>query len=186
MTCIVALKHNNKIYMGADSLGSNGSTMSKAVRLDEKVFVKDDMLFGFTTSFRMGQILRYVMTAPERPEGITDMAYLVAYWIPALIACFEDNGFRGYKEDDDEKSKVGGEFLLGYRGTLYHIEGDFQVGIPADQFSAAGCGQDLALGAVYAAKNAGVKAPEKIITMALEASEHFSAGCQGPFHILSI
>lgn len=186
MTCIVAIKHNKKIYMGGDSLGSN-SAMSKVVRNDPKVFINDEMIFGFTASFRMGQILEYVMEAPTRPEGISDMKYLIAYWIPELIATFSDHGFRGERglEDHDE-TRTGGDFLLGYRGTLYHIHSDFQVGIPADQYDAAGCGEDLAMGAIFTAKKTGIKDPEAILTVALEAAEKFSAGVQRPFVILSI
>lgn len=187
MTCIVALKHNKKIYMGGDSLGSSSSTMSKTVRLDEKVFIKDEMILGFTSSFRMGQILRYVMKSPERPEGISDMEYLVAHWIPELIEVFDNNGFRGTKDPDDHDStKTGGNFLLGYRGVLYNIESDFQVGIPAEQYDAIGCGEDLARGSVFTSKRNGLKDPTSIITIALEASEKYSAGVQRPFHILSL
>jgi ATP-dependent protease HslVU (ClpYQ) peptidase subunit len=186
MTCIVALKHNKKIYMAGDSLGSN-SSMTKVVRLDEKVFIVGDMLFGFTTSYRMGQILQYVMEPPERPEGITDMKYLVGHWIPALIETFNDSGYRGNKDEDDhDETRRGGDFLLGYRGVLYTIESDFQVGIPSEQYAATGCGQDLALGAVCAAKKAGIKDPEAILTIALEAAEKHSAGVQRPFTIMSI
>lgn len=186
MTCIVALKHNNKIYMGGDSLGSAGYT--KVVRSDTKVFIAGDMIFGFCGSYRMGQILQYVMAHPERPEGISDMAYLVAHWIPAVIETFAESGFRGDKDIhyDHDETRKGGTFLLGYRGTVYQIEDDFQVGIPTDQYDAVGCGSDLALGAIFAAKKAGVKDPTKIVTVALEAAEKFSGGVQRPFVLLSI
>lgn len=186
MTCIVATKHNNKIYMGGDSLGSDTS-FAKTVRKDVKVFINGDMLLGFTSSFRMGQILQYVMSHPERPEGISDMKYLVAYWIPALIECFEHSGYRGEKGlDDHDETRTGGVFLLGYRGTLYQIDSDFQVGIPAEQYAAIGCGQDLAMGAIFTAKKLGIKEPDKILTVALEAAEKYSGGVQRPFLLLSI
>lgn len=186
MTCIVALKHNGKIYMGGDSLGSDTS-FSKTVRKDEKVFVNGEMLMGFMNSFRMGQILQYVMEAPERPEGISDMKYLVAHWIPELMETFNESGYRGDQSaEDHDETRIGGTFLLGYRGVLYQIESDFQVGIPADQYAAIGCGQDLALGAMHAAMKAGIKEPNKIITMALEAAEKFSGGVQRPFVIRSL
>lgn len=186
MTCIVAVKHNKKIYMGGDSLGSD-DTFSKTVRNDEKVFINGEMIFGFTSSFRMGQILQYVMEPPERPEAISDMKYLVAHWIPVLIETFHDQGYHGEKAvDDHDETRTGGVFLLGYRGTVYHIDSDFQVGIPAEQYAAAGCGSDLALGAIYTAKKSGLKDPEQIITVALEAAEKFSGGVQRPFNILSI
>lgn len=186
MTCIVAVKHNNKIHMAGDSLGSNTS-FQKTVRKDPKVFINGEMLLGFTSSFRMGQILQYVMDAPERPEGISDMKYLVAHWIPALIQTFDEQGFRGSKDEGEhDENRSGGTFLLGYRGTLYVIEEDFQVGIPADQYAAVGCGDDLALGGMYAARKAGVKDPIKILTLGLEAAEKFSGGVQRPFVFESI
>lgn len=185
MTCIVGLKHNKKIYIGGDSLGSD-SSFSKTVRLDKKVFTVGEMSFGFTTSFRMGQILEYVLDAPERPEGISDMKYLVAHWVPAVIECFGEHGYKGTRDTEDHADEaVGGNFLLGYRGVLYEVDNDFQIGIPADQYSAVGCGSDLALGALYAAKKAGVKAPEELIITALEAAEKHSGGVQRPFNIVS-
>lgn len=186
MTCIVGVKHNKKIYIGGDSLGSN-SSFQKVVRSDPKVFTKGEMVFGFTSSFRMGQILEYIMVAPDRPEGISDMQYLIVHWIPSLIETFNDAGYRGTKDaDDHDETRSGGTFLLGYRGVLYEVQDDFQVGIPADQYAAVGCGDDLALGALFAAKKSGTKEPEQLVTIALEAAEKFSGGVQRPFVIVSI
>lgn len=57
MTCIIGYndKENEKIYMIGDSAGV--SNLDVTVRSDKKVFFNGDFLFGFTTSFRMGQIL---------------------------------------------------------------------------------------------------------------------------------
>lgn len=55
MTCIVGLVENNKVYIGGDSAGVAGLSLMK--RADEKVFKKDEFIFGFTSSFRMGQLI---------------------------------------------------------------------------------------------------------------------------------
>lgn len=184
MTCIVGLKHKDKIYIGGDSLGSN-SDLQKTVRADAKVFIKHDMIFGFTSSFRMGQILRYAFDIPQRAEGVEDMEYLVRTFIPAVIECFETNGFT--PKEDEDSSAVGGVFLLGYKGQLYQIETDFQVGIPTLDYDACGCGDDLALGSMYTSEQLDKKlTPEKRITMALEAASAHSAGVAGPYVIMSI
>jgi len=183
MTCIVALIDKNKVYMGADSLGSN-SSMQRTVRKDEKVFIKDEMLFGFTGSFRMGQIIRYSLDIPPRQEGLTDMEYLVKHFITALIDCYEDAGFLQKPEGEEV---VGGQFLLGYRGNLYDIQEDFQVGIPSLDYEACGCGEDLARGAMFALQLTDKKlTPEKKITIALDAATEHSAGVGKPYNILSI
>ena len=57
MTCVVGLIEDNTIYLGADSLGSNGH--SKSEYRFPKVFQNGDFLIGYTSSFRMGQMLQY-------------------------------------------------------------------------------------------------------------------------------
>jgi len=63
MTCIVGLVENGKVYIGGDSAGVAGLDIT--TRKDEKVFQKENMIFGFTSSFRMGQILRYSFKNPR-------------------------------------------------------------------------------------------------------------------------
>ena len=62
MTCIVGLVHEGVVYIGGDSAGVAG--LSLTVRADEKVFQNGEFLMGFTTSFRMGQLLRYSLKPP--------------------------------------------------------------------------------------------------------------------------
>jgi len=184
MTCIVGLKHNDKIYIGGDSLGSN-TNFQKTVRVDEKVFVKDEMIFGFTSSFRMGQIIRYAFDIPARMEGVEDMEYLVRTFIPSLIECYKEHGF--LPKDDEDHSVLGGIFLLGYKSQLYQIDTDFQVGIPSLDYDACGCGDDLALGSMFTSERLDKKlTPDKRITMALEAASAHSAGVSAPFVIKSV
>jgi hypothetical protein len=185
MTCIAAVVHDGAVWMGGDSAGVAGWSLS--VRADEKVFVKGDFIFGFTTSFRMGDLIRYSFSPPEQlPSETDDRGYLVTRWMDALRKCFEAGGYK-YLKDGRE---FGGQFLVGYRGRLYNIDNDFQVGLSAEAYDAVGCGQDLALGALYAetarAQWGGeLLDPDDAILTALEAAEQHSAGVRGPFTILS-
>lgn len=179
MTCIVGLKDNGKVYLGGDSLGSN--TYNKTVRADQKIFIKNDMIFGFTSSYRMGQILRYSFVPPKRLlEDDDDMKYLVDKFIPTLIHCYDDRGFLTKREN----VAIGGTFLLGYKNRLFKIEGDFQVGESDSDFSACGCGEDFALGSLYSTKN--MTDVNARINVALNAAAEFSPGVGGPSLILSI
>ena len=50
LTCVIAYKDNDKVYIGADSLSSSQQTMERIPRRDRKVFrLKDreDILIGF-------------------------------------------------------------------------------------------------------------------------------------------
>ena len=75
MTCIVGLVHEGVVYIGGDSAGV--ARLSLTVRADEKVFRNSDFLMGFTTSFRMGQLLRYSLKPPRRHPADDINQYMV-------------------------------------------------------------------------------------------------------------
>lgn len=181
MTCVVGMVTDGIVYIGADSLGIGG--YSKTVRGDSKVFVNGEFLMGFTSSYRMGQLLRYVFTPPARSKDVEDdMEYLVAHFIPALIDTYKKGQYLTKKDD----SAVGGNFLLGYRGALYNVESDFQVGIPTLKYDSVGCGADLALGAMHVLHDMRDLTPETKIKTALQAASVHSAGVGGHFEVLYI
>ncbi len=174
MTCIVGLIDDGRIYMGGDSAGVSNTSLS--IRADHKVFIKDDFIMGFTTSFRMGQLLQYKLRIPNHPKAFDTFEYMVSSFVEAVRKCLKDGGF-AEKKDEQEKA---GTFLVGYQGRLFHIHSDYQVGETLLPFAATGCGEDLALGALFA--NAHLKPKERIL-QALEAGEQFSTGIRRPFLI---
>lgn len=174
MTCIAAFVQDGSVWMGADSAGVGGYDLT--VRADQKIFRNGDMLFGFTSSFRMGQLLRHALTVPDHDPRIDVEKYLSTTFIDAVRACLKE---RGWASKSNERES-GGTFLIGYRGRLFQVEDDYQVGIAIDGFDACGCGGQIAKGALYASTH--LKAAERIET-ALKAAERFSAGVRGPFHI---
>lgn len=158
--------------MGGDSAGVSGLALT--VRADEKVFASGEFIMGFTGSFRMGQLLRYSLAVAGKPEAMDDIEYMSTWFIDSVRACLKKGGYsRTY---DGQES--GGVFLVGYRGRLYVVYSDYQVGRPADGYSAVGCGEDIALGALYATRH---QAPAERIETALDAAERFSGGVRGPF-----
>ena len=63
MTCIVAIKHDNEIWMGGDSAAFRDDERTN--RADEKVFKNGDFLLGYSGSFRVGQLIRYAFNPPK-------------------------------------------------------------------------------------------------------------------------
>lgn len=176
MTCIVGIAENGHVYIGGDSAGVAGLDLT--VRSDEKVFKNDEFLFGFTSSFRMGQLLRFAFSPPARAEKTDDYRFLVTSLIDAVRSCLKTGGFATTKDGGE----CGGKFLLGYRGKLYCVESDYQVGQALDGFASCGCGDQIANGSLYSTVG---KPPLERIETALKAAERFSAGVRGPFTILS-
>ena len=180
MTCIVGLVDSSGgVYMGADSAGVEGDVMH--IRFDRKVFTRGEMIFGFTESFRMGQLLQYKLNVPSHPKGISDHEYLVTHFVSAVTRCFRSCGFLKSKDTQNEV----GTFLLGYRMNLYRVSSDFDVGIRSDGFDAVGQGHQVALGSLFSTHKL-IEEPERRIQLALEASVHFNTGVRPPFKILSI
>ena len=175
MTCIVGLVHEGVVYIGGDSAGVAG--LSLTVRADEKVFQNGEFLMGFTTSFRMGQLLRYSLKPPRRYPDDDINQYMVVDFINAVRECLKSGGWASKNEETER----GGTFLVGYSGYLFTIEGDYQVGQLEDGFAAVGCGDDIALGALFATQG---QEPRSRVLTALRSAERFSAGVRGPFHIL--
>ena len=174
MTCIIGMAHKGKVHIGADSAGVAGYSLQ--IRADEKVFRNGPFLMGFTTSFRMGQLLRYDFAPPEHPAGMDDMKFMVSRFIKATRDCFRDGGFLSKEKDREE----GGSFLVGYRGTLYEIDSDYQVGRMADSVASVGCGSAIALGAMYATPGL---PPRKRIENALRITSSLNIGVHPPFLI---
>jgi ATP-dependent protease HslVU (ClpYQ) peptidase subunit len=183
MTCIVSIKEGNKTYIGGDSAAVAG--LSVSVRNDSKVFRNKQMLIGFAGSFRMGQIVRFAFKPPKYEKEKDIYEYMCVDVMKSLQKAFEKNGFNG--ENKKSEKETAGQMLIAYKGQLYEIDVDYQVGIPAEKYSSIGCGSDLALGALYAldAANSDLT-PEQKITIALDAACKFNGGVLPPYNIMSI
>ena len=178
MTAIAGFTNGTTVWIGGDAAGSNGHDIE--CRSDPKVFKNGEMVMGFTTSFRMGQILQYQLTPPTPYEGENGMTYMVKRFIPAVKQALRHHGFETCSEGRDR----GGTFLVGYRGVLYEIQSDYQVARCLEPYHACGSGHALIRGAFYALDGRKMT-PEARITVALEAAEKFSAGVRAPFTIIS-
>lgn len=178
MTCIAAVAHDGKVYMGGDSAGVGGYDLT--VRADAKVFRNGPFVFGFTTSFRMGQLLRHALTAP-RPEGDLER-FMCTTFVDAVRECLKAGGYASTHHDTES----GGTFLVGVSGRLFQIDSDYQVGESRDRYDAVGCGSGYALGSLHL--TAGIDwrdcHPNWRVRSALKAAAHHSAGVRGPFRIV--
>jgi hypothetical protein len=178
MTCIVGLVHDGRVYLGADSAGTD-SALGLVVRADRKIFRNGDFVIGFTSSFRMDQLLAFNFNPPKPRAGVDVMAYMVTDFIDAARARMKEGGYTKVENAVER----GGTFLVGYAARLFHIADDFQVGESAHGFDACGCGDAIALGSLYATR--ALSNPGTRLQDALEAAETFSAGVRRPFYFES-
>lgn len=176
MTCIVGIETDQGVIIGGDSAGVAGWSIT--VRADQKVFTRDGYTFGFTSSFRMGQILRYDAELPIPNCHQNLDAFMVSWFIPAIRTALTDGGYTTIRNNNEE----GGTFLVGIRGRLYSVESDFQIGRARGGYMAVGCGDDLALGSLHSTTHL---EPRARVLAALKAAAAHSAGVCAPFKIVA-
>lgn len=156
MTCLAAIIHNDRVYIGGDSAASVGDAIE--TRLNRKVFRNGDYVVGFTGSFRVGQLLQYATLPAVEGEA---MAHIVNAVVPALQKL-------AGKETD--------ELLIGVAGRLFKISSDYSVAEYAS-YAAAGQGEPYALGRLHGS----LGAPEQRVVAALAAAEAHCASVRAPF-----
>ncbi|MEU1816961.1 hypothetical protein ABZ543_17445 [Streptomyces roseifaciens] len=176
MTVIVGLVHNERVHLGGDSAGVAGLRLT--VRRDPKIFRNGPYALGFTTSFRMGQLLHHAFKAPK-PKGDLDH-FMTTVFVDKLRTCLKNGGW----SRKDCEQEQGGTFLVGIHGRLFAVYADYQIAEPADGYAAVGCGDEFALGALHATANLDLK-PRKRLALALAAAGHHSAGVSEPFRYVT-
>jgi hypothetical protein len=103
--------------------------------------------------------------------------------IPAIRTVLINGGF-AKKENNVEQ---GGQMLVGFRGCLFQIESDFQVGWNACGYDAVGAGAEIALGSLATTAITGsTTAPSDRLKIALLAAEEHNIGVRQPFTILRL
>jgi 20S proteasome alpha/beta subunit len=170
VTCIVAIKTKDAIYMGGDSAGSN--FYNTRSRLDPKVFKNGDFVIGYTSSFRMGQILRHgiELTVPKcNPDE-----YMFSL-CNDLVTKLSDLKFAKLSEN----IATGGIFIIGWKNHLYEVASDFQYIKHRDNYTAIGSGDVYALGSLFSTQD--IDDPIKRITIALDAAVKFSPTVSKPY-----
>lgn len=179
MTCVAGIVYENKVWIGADSAGV--ANYSLTPRKDPKVFINNNLIIGFTSSFRMGQLLKWSFTPPPVKEGQDIDSYINKDFIDTVRGCFKHGGYAQRHNEQEH----GGVFLVGFKGRLFYVDVDYQIGESLLSYDAIGCGADIALGALHATEQMNLTAEQRI-RKALEAAESFSAGVRAPFNILSL
>lgn len=141
MTVVVGVRGKDGVVLAADTAGTAGYDQRE--REDGKTFVLSPLVaIGFTTSYRMGQILRYDLSLPKLPLGSDEYEWAVKDFVPAARAVLKSGGFAKVSEGVER----GGTFLLAVRNRLFAVEDDFQVAEDSVPWATCGSGGSIAAG----------------------------------------
>ena len=175
MTCIVALSHNNKVYMGGDGAAADENSSAISSRKEPKVFIKGPYIIGYSGSFRFGKVVQHSFT-PPKPQGEDMDKFLNTAFVLALREVCDLSKVDPSSEDDSS------EMLVGVNGKVFEFCNDWHFGEDINNFNAIGSGSSFALGSLYSTRQR--KSPRARIMLALESSERFSSSVRKPFTIL--
>jgi ATP-dependent protease HslVU (ClpYQ) peptidase subunit len=146
LTCIVAFKtiEGHSVIAG-DFMASNGHNFAKVA--NSKVFNKsENCAVGYTSSFRMGQILEHYWTLPARMCDQELDSYVNVTVVESLRAVFSKYGY-GIKDGIED---LGGNFILLYEDRIYEVQYNYSVLDYDSEIISIGSGSDAAQGALYA------------------------------------
>lgn len=178
MTAIVGITDGRQVVIGGDSFG--GNTTYGCIRSDPKVFKNGPYVLGFTSSFRMGQVLKYA-GLPD-PRGTDLHKFMSTKFIDGIRRVFKKAGIATMQNQTESC----GTFLVGYKNRLFLIADDYQVGESERGYFAIGAGIEVASGALHVLtkhkNNANLRTK---VLLALEAAAEHTPTVAGPMTILS-
>jgi len=179
MTVVLADTQDETLIFAADSAASNGDEIYTIAM--PKVFARGSYLFGYTGSYRIGQILRHYVELPEPPEREAER-FLVREAVPILRAAVLEQGAAGPGRDFlGEKTAL----LVGFRGRTWCIGTDLTV-TPEAAYGAIGSGRLRAYGAFHALYAAGVGPARRRLELVLEATAEHTANVRRPWQLVSL
>lgn len=174
MTCVVAVEHGGRVWMGSDSF--MGSEQSRDTLDQPKMFrVGTGLLVGFAGAFRAAQLAQYGLTVRQRRSGELEMAYLVTAVAKSLQKAHRDACLPGASRAD---------FLIALAGKVYTLQEDYSVLRSAHGYAAIGAGCDVALGAL--AVLSPELSPRKRVEAALAAAAKHHPQVAPPFPIMTL
>jgi ATP-dependent protease HslVU (ClpYQ) peptidase subunit len=183
MTVIIALKKDNKIYLGADSALVDNWTVTQTKQ--PKIFKLGEFLIGVAGYPRTAQLIQYQLMIKPQTEHQSDFSYLCTDFVNSVKSLLVDND--NVKNLDGSKQIDESDLLFGYRNNIYAMDTNFQIIQTTDSYNAIGSGQEIALGAMAVfTKFNGFWFPEVIIKNALSIVDKHHMGVCKPFRVMSI
>ena len=186
MSCIVAVTDGKKIWMGADSAGTSPNTLDQVSCKTPKIYKEGDFIIGTVGCLRGMQLMQNYLDMEERGEAIAAVPEATPFEIVSGLV--EDMrqlfSHYGYTQMDSGK-ETGGNFLIGYRGSIFLVQPEYDIIEPGFPYYSVGNGDSAAFGVLYATRERRVSPKDRVI-MALEAAEMFNAAVRRPWVIESV
>lgn len=184
MTCIVGYADNGEVIIGGDSAATSGYNSS--IISSSKVFSCGEMVIGFAGSARGGSLLKNHLSNHIRPlydESNEDISsYMEAEFPESVRNMF---AMHGHNERDAGVDSSTTQALIGVRGRLFVLYGDYAVIEKAGKYNAIGSGQDFAMGSLFTTWDIEEISAQEKLEIALYSACEYTITCRPPFNFIS-
>ena len=144
MSVVVAIKKNDRIYMGADTQTSNGDRKRNYLSDDDrKIHLFDNgILLGITGASKCRELLTADIDMFRLSmNNDLDKRHIVENIVPKIDACLSENGL--VEEPENEPKQWLSSLVLAYRDKLFRITNTGEV-IGIEHYVSIGSGEHLA------------------------------------------
>ena len=174
MTVCVALKRNNEVYIGTDTLGSS---MISCQNYGEKLIYNKHFILAFAGSYRGAQVIEknidFIKGAPRNKKDVIDIAeYFRILHIKAGIP------FHGAEGEFPSSETT---MLLATKDEIYIVESNYQVLVPEAGYATEGSGSYISMGVIYGLLKGTNKkiSTKKIVEHAINSAIEHVPSCGG-------
>ena len=165
MTCIVGINTGSKIIIAGDRMGSGRLTYNQ---YHEKVFKKDDFIFGVCGCYRVMQLIKHKFVIPKMKVGQTVDNYLYNDFTDNFMQLIRDNNCAVKKDDI---YTMNADVLFGFKDNLYAMYGNFQILSNNKGYEAMGSGCYHAMASLYSTQDLNITAEDRLKKAIVCASE---------------
>ena len=155
MSVAIAIKQNDKVYVGVDSLTSCGfSKITLSNPNNYKMWKTrglDNSLMAHTGNARDMGVVKFQNYIPEVRSLTQDIDFEFVQ-TELMYDIFDSCKERGFVNDNDEGPSLTSSYLFTYQDKIYLLNTDLTV-IEFNDYAAIGSGKDSALGSLASSKN---------------------------------
>jgi len=175
VTVIVAVPHNGRVYMGADSRATQGWSIIELA--EPKLWKQGGLLLGFTGAIREQQILQFCTAIPARSDDVDVLHWLCSDFVGAVRAARQSAGYD--VKCPSPACDAGPSLAIGVEGRLFEVFADYSI---AERLAATAIGSGGVEAKASLHTTAGMRmAVRKRIDLALATACALDAGCSPPF-----
>jgi len=179
MTCIVGLKYNNTVWMGADR---QVTLLSVKHELSfPKIFKKGITWVGVSGHINLINAIKYQFNPPDFVKSQSPIEYMGGTFAPSLKKMLKNSNVIKLL-DNSIYDNFG--LMISVKNHIFVLDGSFGLMEETSDYVAIGSGSEFAMGNLYGTSS--IDDPIERIRQSLSAASNFDIYTSGHFDIINV